>query len=82
MSLIRSAAMLLDWHGVRSDRADLVEAAAAIESSVTAVVADPATRTPDLGGSLTTDEIAAAISQAVSAADAPHRTTHREDHHA
>jgi isocitrate/isopropylmalate dehydrogenase len=87
VSLIRSAAMLLDWHGARSGRPELVAAAAAIEAAVTAVVADPATRTPDLGGTLTTDEIAAAVAAAVSDAEAPSpttttTTTQREDHHA
>jgi 3-isopropylmalate dehydrogenase len=65
VSLIRSAAMLLDWHGARSGRRDLVAAARAIDDAVGAVIADPATRTRDLGGTLTTDEIADAIASAV-----------------
>ena len=67
VSLIRSAAMLLDWHGARSDRPTLVTAARAIEDAVDAVVSDPATRTPDLGGRLTTAEVAQVIAARVMA---------------
>ena len=74
VSLIRSAAMLMDWHGSRCGRAEFVDAARAIDHAVTAVVADPASRTPDLGGTLTTEEIAEAIAAAVAPT--------REDAHA
>lgn len=54
VSLIRSAAMLLDWFGTRTGRDDLVDAGRLVEESVDAVIADPATRTRDIGGSLGT----------------------------
>jgi isocitrate/isopropylmalate dehydrogenase len=53
-SLILSAAMLLDWLGERHGEARHREAAAAIEAVIDAVLADPATRTADLGGTLGT----------------------------
>ena len=88
VSLIRSAAMLLDWHGQRSGRDELVAAALAIEKAVGEVVGNPATRTPDLGGTLTTDELATAVAEAVRrqpaatpTAGTPAPTT-REDSHA
>ena len=78
VSLIRSAAMLLDWHGARSGRAELVTAAQAIDEAVGTVIANPATRTRDLGGTLTTAELADAVIAALSHS-APHQT--REDSH-
>lgn len=54
-ALISSTAMLLDWIGRRSGNNVLVEAAAATERAVDDLLADPATHTPDLGGSLGTD---------------------------
>lgn len=60
-SLILSAAMLLDWRGRRVGDQPLVEAAACIERAVDRVVADPKTRTRDLGGTLGTDAFAAAL---------------------
>ena len=60
-SLIGSAAMLLAWLGERrADRA-LVEAAVAIEAALDQAVADPATRTKDLGGLLSTEEFTQAV---------------------
>jgi 3-isopropylmalate dehydrogenase len=55
-SLVLSAAMLLDWRGRREGERGLTEAAAAIESAVDTVLADPASRTRDLGGDLGTGE--------------------------
>jgi len=49
-SLIGSAAMLLDWLGRRRNDAKLTQAATSIEAALDAVIADPATRTADLGG--------------------------------
>ncbi len=49
-SLIGSAAMLLDWMGRRQKDEALTEAAAAIEAALEAVLAVPAQRTRDLGG--------------------------------
>ena len=61
VSLIRSAGMLLDWHGARSGRAELRAAARSIEAAVDEVVGDPRTRTRDLGGTLSTRELAGAV---------------------
>ncbi len=63
-SLIGSAAMLLAWLGDRHGDARLGQAAAAIEAALDRVVAEPATRTRDLGGTLGT----AAFTEAVIAA--------------
>ena len=53
-SLIGSAAMLLAWLGERQADERLVRAAALIEESLDALIADPAHRTADLGGTLGT----------------------------
>ena len=58
-SLILSAAMLLDWLGRRQahagpEGADYIRAARAISDAVDVLLATPATRTVDLGGSLGT----------------------------
>ncbi|NNU81712.1 isocitrate/isopropylmalate dehydrogenase family protein [Halovulum dunhuangense] len=60
-SLIGSAAMLLDWLGERKGNIALRQAAAAIESALEQVLADPAARTPDLGGSAGTQQMARAV---------------------
>lgn len=60
-SLILSAAMLLEWHGQRSNRGELIKAAQLLESTVDQVLDDPQTRTRDIGGTLNTDAFAHAI---------------------
>ncbi|MFK0007827.1 isocitrate/isopropylmalate dehydrogenase family protein [Paenarthrobacter sp. NPDC090520] len=57
-SLILSAAMLLDWRGRRDNNPALIAAAADIEIAVETVLANPLTRTGDIGGSLGTREFA------------------------
>ncbi len=69
-SLILSAAMLLDWLGKRHADGACRQAAAAIESSVDAVLHEPQRRTPDLGGTSTTAGFAAAVAEHVARADA------------
>lgn len=54
-SLVLSAAMLLNWLGDKHGMPNFNEAGRAIEEAVDAVLADPQTRTPDLGGPLGTD---------------------------
>src|SRR6185312_2235525 len=49
-SLIGSAAMLLAWLGERRGEDRLTRAAQAIDSALDRVIADPASRTPDMGG--------------------------------
>jgi isocitrate/isopropylmalate dehydrogenase len=63
-SLIGSAAMLLAWLGERRGDDKLVRAAQAIEAALDRSIADPQSRTPDLGGPLGTD----AFGQRVAAA--------------
>ncbi len=53
-SLIGSAAMLLWWLGERRQDQRLREAAMGIEAALDAAIADPRTRTADLGGGLGT----------------------------
>ena len=65
-SLIGSAAMLLAWLGQRRNDKALEEAAQAIETALDCVIADPGTRTPDMGGNLGTDAFAATVAKAIS----------------
>jgi isocitrate/isopropylmalate dehydrogenase len=60
-SLILSAAMLLDWRGRRDGNTQLVDAAAAISFAIDQAIANPATRTRDIGGSLDTDAYTRAV---------------------
>ena len=64
-SLILSAAMLLDWRGRRDGAPPLAAAARRIERAVERVLADPATRTRDIGGILGTDAFADAVASAL-----------------
>jgi len=64
-SLILSAAMLLGWYGRRHGDRSLAEGAARIEAAVDRVLADPATRTRDVGGTLGTGAFADAVAAAV-----------------
>ena len=66
-SLIGSAAMLLAWLGERRGDDRLVKAAQVIESALDKVIADPATRTADMGGTLGTDAFAGKVANAVTA---------------
>jgi isocitrate/isopropylmalate dehydrogenase len=61
VSLILSAAMLLEWLGARHRNNALGTAAKRIEAAVDTVLKDPATRTADLGGKLGTREFAKAV---------------------
>lgn len=60
-SLIGSAAMLLDWLGARRGDARLLRAGEMINSVLDATLADPATRTRDMGGKLGTRAFTAAV---------------------
>ena len=53
-SLVLSAAMLLEWLGLKKQNQAFVKAAKAIEAAVDALIENPKTRTCDLGGSLGT----------------------------
>ncbi len=60
-SLILSAAMLLDWLARRHARPDLAEAARRIDAAVETALADPASRTRDIGGTLGTADFTRAV---------------------
>ena len=66
-SLIGSAAMLLAWLGERRGEDRLTRAAQAIDSALDRVIADPASRTPDMGGTSGTvafgDKVAVQVAQ-------------------
>jgi 3-isopropylmalate dehydrogenase len=57
-SLILSAAMMLDWLGEKRGIAACREAAVAIEAAIDRRLAEPGTRTADLGGPLGTQAFA------------------------
>ena len=64
-SLIGSVAMLLAWIGERRGDKALGQAAQAIEAALDKVIAEPKTRTPDMGGTLGTDAFGAAVAKAL-----------------
>lgn len=64
-ALIGSAAMLLDWLAERHDRPDLADAATGIRAGLEAALADPARRTPDLGGRAGTAAMARGIADSL-----------------
>ncbi len=64
IATILSVAMMLDW--LDHDQTRL--AAAGIHRAVEAVLADPSQRTPDVGGKLTTTQMADLVIQAIDAA--------------
>lgn len=65
VSLILSAAMLLEWLAARHRVEPLARAARAIDTAVDAALKNAATRTADLGGTLGTREFAAAVAAAL-----------------
>lgn len=69
VSLILSAAMLLDWHGRRHDDARSCAAAQAIEAAVDRLLLAPSTRTRDLGGTLGTAAFAGRLCDLIAAGD-------------
>jgi 3-isopropylmalate dehydrogenase len=64
-SMILSIAMLLEWLGAHHSRPGLSVAARAMTNALDAILANPATRTADLGGTLGTAAFGAAVTQAV-----------------
>ncbi|NKC32511.1 isocitrate/isopropylmalate dehydrogenase family protein [Falsiroseomonas selenitidurans] len=64
-SMILSAAMLLEWHALHRGNTAAGQAAAAIQAAVDATLAEPATRTVDLGGPLGTKDFAARVAAAL-----------------
>jgi 3-isopropylmalate dehydrogenase len=68
VATILSAAMMLDWLNTDASR----RGAAMIQSAVRTVFADPGSRTRDMGGSLSTSEMGAAILAALPGANRTH----------
>jgi 3-isopropylmalate dehydrogenase len=66
-SLILSAAMMLDWLGEKRRLAACRTAAAALEKAIDRTLADPTTRTADLGGRLGTQAFAEAVAATLAA---------------
>lgn len=65
VSLILSAAMLLAWYGRRRGENRFVTSAKTIERTVDIVLADPAKRTRDLGGSVSTAAFGSMIASVI-----------------
>lgn len=63
--MILSAAMMLDWLGVKHDNAALVQDGRRLREAVEDVVARGDCLTRDLGGRASTREAAAAVARAV-----------------
>lgn len=66
-SMILSVAMLLSWLGEHRNSADLSEAGRRTELAVDKTLANPATRTADIGGTIGTRQFTEAVVQALSA---------------
>ncbi len=64
-SMILSVAMLLEWLGARHTRPDLIAAARTMTTALDQLLADPATRTADLGGPLGTAAFGDAVTRAM-----------------
>jgi isocitrate/isopropylmalate dehydrogenase len=60
-SLVLSAAMLLRWYGERSGASKFCEAAADIDEAVDATLRTQNTRSRDVGGTATIEEVGAGI---------------------
>jgi 3-isopropylmalate dehydrogenase len=63
LAMILSAAMMLDWLGERHGDAAAAQAARRIESAAVVVLQYEQLRTPDLGGTATTSQVAEAVIQ-------------------
>lgn len=60
-AMVVSGAMLLDWLGRKKDLTNAIEAATRIRTAVDAIIEEKSIVTPDLGGTASTSEMAAAI---------------------
>ena len=65
MATILSAAMMLDWLGDRNNDDPCVAAGKIVEHAVTQVLSEGSVRTPDIGGSSSTTEVAEAVANAL-----------------
>ena len=73
-SLILSAAMMLSWLGEQRNLPHFEAAGAEIERAVDEVLATPANRTRDLGGSANTDTFGALVAQAIKGGEPAKKT--------
>lgn len=67
-SMILSVAMLVQWLGEHRDKPNFVAAAQAIDAAVDKVLANPATRTADLGGTMGCAAFGKAVAQRITKA--------------
>jgi 3-isopropylmalate dehydrogenase len=67
VSMILSVAMLIDWTGEKRRDPTFGRAAAAIDAAVDQVLANPASRTADLGGICGTKDFAVKVAAAIAA---------------
>jgi 3-isopropylmalate dehydrogenase len=67
VSMILSVAMLIDWTGEKRRDPTFGRAAAAIDAAVDQVLANPASRTADLGGACGTKDFAEKVAAAIAA---------------
>ena len=65
LATILSAAMMFDWLGDKHNDAVCLEAAVTLEQAVAQVLCDGSVLTPDLGGTASTTDVAAAVSDAL-----------------
>lgn len=66
-SMILSVAMLLNWMGTRYAKPAFHQAAAAMDQAVDVVLAEPGSRTRDLGGTMNCDDFGRKVAVAVKA---------------
>ena len=66
-AILWSTAMLLDWMAGRQARPALAQAAACLELNLDALLAEPLTRTVDLGGKLGTSAFGQALAERIAA---------------
>jgi len=65
--MILSVAMLIDWLGAKRQSMAFAEAGQAMQAAVESVLANPATRTADIGGSIGTKAFGQAVVNAIKA---------------
>jgi 3-isopropylmalate dehydrogenase len=65
VSLILSAALLLDWLGRRHNKDEFARGADLIERAIDSALKDPARRTADLGGKVGTKAFAAVVCEEI-----------------
>ena len=66
LATILSASMMLDWLGEKHDDSICLSSALVLENAVAQVLGEGQTVTPDLGGTASTTEVAAAVADALS----------------